>query len=244
MHEDDDHDSVNMVFAASFEKEFQAWRRSWLESLRDDYGGLEHYRAANAGLKPAAPNEDRVVFFGDSITEGWNLEEYFPDKPYINRGICAQTTPQMLLRFRQDAVALGPRTLVIHAGVNDLGGNTGPMRMEDIEANFASMTEIAQANAVRVILSSLLPPAHKNTPVSQYNLFKHPPEKILELNRWLEAYSLSHGCGFLDYFGAMSDGEGFVKRNFSEDGLHPTPAGYTIMAQIAQAAIDRTLASA
>ncbi len=241
MQHEDDHGSDHSDFAASLEQEFQAWRKSWLESLTDDYGALSRYRAANAELQPPAPNESRVVFFGDSITEGCNLAEHFPGKPYINRGISAQTTPQMLLRFRQDVIALRPRAVVIHAGTNDIGGNTGPMLLEDIEANTASMTEIAQANNVRVILCSLLPPPHKNTPQSRYNLFKHPPEKILELNRWLKEYGVSHGCAFLDYFSAMRDGEGFVKPGFSEDGIHPLPAGYRVMTQIAQAGIDQTL---
>ncbi len=237
-----DNDNHRLEFAG-FELEFQAWRKSWLESLIDDYGSLSRYRGANAALAPAAPNEGRVVFFGDSITEGWTLEEHFPRKPHVNRGIGAQTTPQMLLRFRQDAIALKPRAVVIHAGTNDIGGNTGPMPMEDVEANLASMVEIAHANAVRVILSSLLPPPHKMTLLSRYNLFKHPPEKILELNRWLKEYSVSHGCTFLDYFSAMSDGEGFVKPAFSEDGIHPLPAGYEVMAQLAKAGVGKTLAS-
>ena len=243
MQHDDDEGSHQKEFAAGLELEFQAWRKSWLGSLMDDYGDLARYRAANAGLPPPASNESRVVFFGDSITEGWNLKEYFPGKPYVNRGISAQTTPQMLLRFRQDVIALRPRAVVIHAGTNDVGGNTGPMPIEDTEANFASMVEIAQANALRAIVSSLLPPPHKTTPLSRYNLYKHPPEKILELNRWLKAYSASHGCPFLDYFSAMSDGDGFVKPGYSEDGIHPLPAGYDVMAQIAQAGIGQILAS-
>ena len=228
---------------SSLENEFEAWRRSWLESLIDDYGLLSRYRAANGMLKPPAPNEARVVFFGTSITEGWELEKHFPDKPYVNRGISAQTTPQMLLRFRQDVVALRPRAVVIHAGTNDIGGNTGPMLADDIEANLASMVEIAQANTIRVIVSSLLPLPHKDTVVSQYSLFKHPPEKVLELNRWLKEYSVSHGCDFLDYFGAMSDARGFVRRSLSEDGIHPTPAGYLVMAQVARAGLEQALES-
>jgi lysophospholipase L1-like esterase len=242
--QNEDRDGSNRLdFVASLEQEFQAWRKTWLATLIDDYGMLSHYRAANAVLPPLTPNENRVVFFGDSITEGWSLEESFPGKGYINRGISAQTTPQMLLRFRQDVVALRPRAVVIHAGTNDIGGNTGSMLMEDIEANYASMAEIAQANGIRVIVSSLLPPAHKNTPISKFNLLKHPAEKILELNRWLKDYSIAHGCGFLDYYAAMSDSEGFVRPSFSEDGLHPGPAGYSAMAQIAQAGIDRMLES-
>lgn len=242
MHLKDKDCSLGAEFAG-FELDFQAWRKSWLESQIDDYGALLRYRAANTALRPRAPNEARVVFFGDSITEGWNLEEHFPGKPYINRGITAQTTPQMLLRFRQDVIAARPRAVVIHAGTNDIGGNTGPMQLEDVEANLSSMAEIAQANAVRVILSSLLPPPHKETPLSRYNLFKHPSEKILELNRWLKEYSAIHGCTFLDYFSAMIDGEGFVSPGFSEDGLHPLAAGYEVMAQVAQAGIGEAPAS-
>ena len=243
MQHDENDNSGHDLNYSSLEQEFEAWRRSWLESLIDDYGMVSRYRAANASLNPPTPNEDRVVFFGDSITEGWALEEYFPGKPYINRGISAQTTPQMLLRFRQDVIALRPMAVVINAGTNDIGGNTGPMLIEDIKANCASMSEIAQANGVRVILSSLLPPPHNETLSSRYSLFKHPPERTLALNRWLKEYSVSRGCGFLDYFGAMSDGKGFVKRCFSEDGLHPTPAGYLVMARVAQAGIDQALAS-
>jgi lysophospholipase L1-like esterase len=242
MQHDGNDDSSHDLNFSSLEQEFEAWRRSWLESLIDDYGMLSYYRAANACLKPPAPKESRVVFFGDS-TEGWALEEYFPNKPYINRGICAQTTPQMLLRFRQDVIALRPRAVVINAGTNDIGGNTGPMLAEDIKANCASMAEIAQANGIRVILSSLLPSPHNETLSSRYSLFKHPPERTLELNRWLKNYSASQGCDFLDYFIAMSDGEGFVKRCLSEDGLHPTPAGYQVMARVAEAGIDSALAS-
>ncbi|MGO9461757.1 MAG: GDSL-type esterase/lipase family protein [Rhodomicrobium sp.] len=222
-----------------FEEDFQAWRKSWADSLRDDFAGLSRYRDANAALPPPSPDEGRVVFFGDSITEAWRLDEYFPGKPYLNRGICGQTTAQMLIRFRQDAVALRPRAILIHAGTNDIGGNTGPMRLEDIEANLASMTEIAHANGVPIIFSSLLPPPHKATPLSRYNLLKHPPEQIAALNYYLKEYSAARGCEFVDYFAAMRGAGGHVKRDLSEDGLHPTPAGYRIMAPLAQAAIGR-----
>ncbi len=228
---------------AGLEAEFHAWRKSWLEASVDDYGNLAYHRDANAALKRAAPGEKRVVFFGDSITEGWNLAEFFPGKPHINRGISAQTTPQMLLRFRQDVVALTPWAVIIHAGTNDIGGNTGPMPVEDIEANLASMAEIAGSNSVRVIFASLLPAPHKQTLSSRYSLFKHPPAKILELNRWLKDYSLSQAFGFLDYFCAMSDGDGFIRPDYSEDGLHPSRAGYLVMAKVAKAGIDEALQS-
>src|SRR5437868_3574527 len=124
----------------------EEYRQSKAAALRDDFGELARYRAANASLRPPAPDEKRVVFFGDSITDMWNLAEYFPGKSYINRGISGQTTPQMLLRFRQDVINLGPKVVVILAGTNDIAGNTGPMSLEDIEANYASMEELAKAN--------------------------------------------------------------------------------------------------
>ena len=233
------HNEDDAAYFESLDSEFQAWRRTWLTTLIDDYGDLARFRAANAQLKPPAPGEHRVVFFGDSITEGWALEQHFPGKPYINRGIGAQTTPQMLLRFRQDAIALKPATVIILAGTNDLGGNTGPMPMEDTMSNIASMAEIARANSVRAILSSLLPPAHSDSLLSRFNLLKHPPAEIHELNRWLKEYGVSHSHGFLDYFNALSDEEGFLKPIFSEDGLHPSAAGYKVMTQVAQAGIDQ-----
>ena len=229
---------------SSFESDFQAWRRSRMQLLQDDFAELSRYREANARLAPAAQNEERVVFFGDSITEAWNLAAYFPGKPYINRGIGGQTTAQMLLRFRQDAVALRPDAAVILAGINDIGGNTWPALPGDIQANFASMAEIAAANGVRLVFSSLLPPPHRCSPLSRYNLLKHPPEKIFALNRWLSRSSAGRGLPFIDYFAAMSDGGGLIRQDFSGDGLHPAPAGYAIMAPLAQAAIERALASA
>src|SRR5207248_11675291 len=131
-------------------RRLEEYRQSKAAALRDDFGELARYRAANTGLKPPAPNEKRVVFFGDSITDMWPLAEYFPGKPYINRGISGQTTPQMLLRYRQDVIALAPKVVVILAGTNDIAGNTGPMSLEDIEANYASMADLAKANSVNV----------------------------------------------------------------------------------------------
>ncbi len=233
--------AVQATDMSGFEQDFQAWRRSRAESLQDDFAELSYYRSANAALKGAAPDEDRAVFFGDSIVEGWKLEEYFPKEPYLNRGICSQTTSQMLLRLRQDVVGLSPRIVLIHAGANDIGGNSGPTPIEDIEANCASMAEIARTNGIRVIFSSLLPPPHPETLLSRYNLLKHPPERILALNSWFRAYSAASGCDFVDYGMAMRSAGGHVRREFSEDGLHPTPAGYSIMAPLAQAAIRRAL---
>jgi lysophospholipase L1-like esterase len=223
------------------EQALQKYRESKAVTLRDDFGELARYRDANAALKPPAPGENRVVFFGDSITDIWHLDEYFPGKPYINRGIGGQTTPQMLIRFRQDVIELHPKVVVILAGTNDIAGNTGPMRPEDIEANYASMAELARANNVRVVFSSVLP-VHNYTPQSQ-NLFAgRPPEKILALNGWLKNYVAAHSdCVYLDYFSAMVDDKGLLRRELADDGLHPNAAGYKIMAPLAEAAIHNAL---
>jgi lysophospholipase L1-like esterase len=222
----------------------QKWRDSKAATLRDDFGELARYRDADAALKPPALGENRVVFFGDSITDLWKIEEYFPGKPYINRGISGQTTPQMLIRFRQDVIHLHPKVVVILAGTNDIAGNTGPVRLEDIEANYASMAELAGANSIRVVFSSVLP-VHNYTPQS-LNLFAgRPPEKILELNRWLKHYVAAHpDCIYLDYFSAVVDDKGLLKRELAEDGLHPNAAGYKIMAPLAESAIAQALAAA
>ena len=185
---------------------------------------------------------DRIVFFGDSITECWNLEEHFPGKPFINRGIGGQTTPQMLIRFRPDVIALEPRLAVILAGTNDLGGNTGAMRFDDIAANLASMADIARANGIPAAFSSLLPPAHEETPLARFNLLKHPLDEVLALNAWLAGYCAAHGLEFIDYYSAMSGPDGLVRPELSEDGLHPMALGYQVMVPLAEAAIGRALA--
>jgi len=224
------------------QESLQKWRESKWVILRDDFGELGRYREANAALKPPTPGENRVIFFGDSITDLWKLDEYFRDKPYINRGIGGQTTPQMLVRFRQDVIDLQPRVVVILAGTNDIAGNTGPMLPEDIEANYASMAELARANRIKVVLSSVLP-VHNYTPQSQDLFAQRSPEKILQLNRWLKDYCASNGMIYLDYFNAVVDEKGLLKRDLAEDGLHPNKAGYAIMAPLAQAAIERALSS-
>jgi len=219
----------------------QKWRDAKAAALRDDFGELARYRDANAALKPPAPSENRVVFFGDSITDIWHLDEYFPGKPYVNRGIGGQTTPQMLIRFRQDVIEIHPKAVVILAGTNDIAGNTGPMRLEDIQANYTSMAELARVNNIRVVFSSVLP-VHNYTPQSQILFAQRSPQKILVLNRWLKDYVAAHSdCFYLDYFGAMVDNKGYMKRDFADDGLHPNAAGYKVMAPLAEAAIQNAL---
>jgi lysophospholipase L1-like esterase len=223
-------------------KSLEAYRLSKAAELRDDFGELARYRDANATLKPPAAGERRVVFFGDSITDIWPIPKYFPGKPYVNRGIGGQTTPQMLIRFRQDVINLQPAAVVILAGTNDIAGNTGPMSLEDIEANYASLAELATAHHIRVIFSSVLP-VHYYT-LDSINLFlQRSPEKIRELNRWLREYCTSNGCVYLDYFSAMVDPTGLLKKELAEDGLHPNAQGYAIMAPLAEAAIQKALST-
>jgi lysophospholipase L1-like esterase len=215
------------------------YRASRIAIYTDDYGQLARYRDTDAMLKPPAPGDNRVVFFGDSITDMWILEESFPGKPYINRGIGGQTTSQMLVRFRQDVINLKPKVVVILAGTNDIAGNTGPISNEYIEANFASLAELAHVHGIRVIFSSILP-VHNYTPESQELFSQRSPERILALNRWLEDYCSSNRLTYLDYFSPMIDDKGLLKRDLAQDGLHPNKAGYSIMAPLAEKAIENT----
>ena len=217
------------------------YRASRIAVFTDDFQ-LARYRDANASLKAPAAGGGRVVFFGDSITDIWKLEDYFPGKPYLNRGIGGQTTPQMLVRFRQDVIDLHPRAVVILAGTNDIAGNTGPMSLQTIEANYASLAELARAHGIRVIFSSVLP-VHNYTPKAQDFYAQRSPEKILELNRWLKDYSAANGHVYLDYFSSMVDEKGLLRRELADDGLHPNPAGYKIMAPLAEGAITKALAT-
>jgi lysophospholipase L1-like esterase len=216
------------------------WRRSRTSLYLNDFGELNRYRRANAQLKPPAPGDKRVVFYGDSITDVWRLETFFPGKPYVNRGISGQTTAQLLVRFRPDVIALAPQAVVILAGTNDIAGNTGPMTLEEIEGNYASMAELARLHGIKMIFASILP-VHNYTPRSDLSFPLRPPEKIAELNRWLRAYCAANGHVYLDYFSGTVDAKGWLKKELAEDGLHPGAAGYALMASLAQAAIDRAL---
>ena len=216
------------------------YRASRIAVFTDDYGQLERYRDANAALKPPATGENRVVFYGDSITDIWKLDESFPGKPYVNRGIGGQTTSQMLVRFRQDVINLQPKAVVILAGTNDIAGNTGKISNEDIAANLASIAELARAHGIKVIFSSILP-VHNYTPESQDFFAQRPMERILALNRWLKDYCGANGLVYLDYFGAMVDDKRLLKRDLAQDGLHPNKAGFAIMAPLAEKAIERAM---
>jgi lysophospholipase L1-like esterase len=217
-----------------------------LEKTLDDWAEVGRYREANAGVRPPAKDEKRVVFLGDSITEGWlnpKFGEFFPGKPYIGRGISGQTTPQMLIRFRPDVIALEPRVVVILAGTNDIAGNTGPITLGEIEGNLASMSELAHAHHINVVLSSVMPVKDLETSESKkIQTVRRPPEKILQLNEWIKKYAAEHGDVYLDYFAAMADEKGFLKSDLTYDGLHPNAAGYDVMAPLAEGAIQQALA--
>lgn len=203
-----------------------------------DWPQLSRYRDANAKVPAPSKDEPRVVFFGDSITDSWRLDEYFAGKPYINRGISGQTTPQMLIRLRPDVIELSPRALVILAGTNDIAGNTGPMTLEMIQQNYSSIAELAKANGIKVIFASILP-VHDYGPrkVSE----RRAPDQILKLNEWLKSYCKANGHLYLDYFSRMVDEKGWLKADLANDGLHPNAEGYRIMAPLAEAAIKQAL---
>jgi lysophospholipase L1-like esterase len=217
------------------------YRASRSAIYTDDFGELKRYRAANAALKPPAPGENRVVFLGDSITDYWKLADYFPGKPYINRGIDGQTTPQMLVRFRQDVIDLHPKVLVVLAGTNDVAGVTGPARNEEIEANYASMAELARLHHIRVVFASLLP-VNNYTEDAKESFALRPRERILALNTWLKDYCAKNGFVYLDYFTAVVDDKGMLRRDLSDEGLHPNASGYKTMAPLAEKAIARAIA--
>src|ERR1017187_5533038 len=217
------------------------YRASRIAIYTDDFGELKRYRDADAALPQPAVGENRVVFVGDSITDYWKLADYFPGKPYINRGIDGESTPQMLVRFRQDVIELPPAVLVVLAGTNDVAGVTGPTRNEDIEANYASMAELARVHHIRLVFASLLP-VNNYTEDAKESFALRPRERILALNTWLKDYCAKNGLIYLDYFSAMVDDKGMLKRDMSDEGLHPNASGYKIMAPLAEKAIARTIA--
>ncbi len=208
------------------------------EWLKLDWPRLKRFRDENAKLGLPAPNENRIVFMGNSITEGWIRQspEFFAGKPYINRGISGQTTPQMLIRFRADVIHLKPKVVVILAGTNDIAGNSGPSTLEMIEDNLASMTELARANGIQVVLSSILPAYDY-----PWKPGIKPYEKILILNKWIKDYAAKNNCFYLDYYSAMADDRPGLKTEYSSDGVHPNKMGYSVMAPLAEKAISEAL---
>lgn len=203
-----------------------------------DWNQLARYHDDNEKLKQQPADPKRVVFLGDSITDTWRLAQFFPDKPYVNRGISGQTTPQMLVRMFPDVIDLKPAAVIILAGTNDIARNTGPETLTMIEENMQAMTELAQAHGIKVILCSV-------TPVSDYGRTKQtpgrPPSDILKINTWMKAYAAKVNAVYADYYSALVDEKGMLKEPISTDGLHPNAMGFQLMVPVADAAIQKAL---
>lgn len=226
-------------------EQLTAYQKSQLIRTFNDWAFLAKYGAADKALPPPAPGEVRVVFMGDSITEGWGMKatatspgraEFFPGKPYINRGISGQTTPQMLIRFRQDVIDLKPKVVVILAGTNDIAENTGKETREEIGDNIASMSDLARANGIRLVLCSVLPATDFH-----WHPGLEPAPKISELNGWIKQYAAKNGLVYVDYYSSLANSDGGLKAEFSPDGVHPNKTAYDVMAPLAEAGIAEAL---
>lgn len=217
------------------------YRASRIAIYTDDFGELSRYREANSALAAPKASENRVIFLGNSITDYWKLADYFPGKPYVNRGIDGQTTSQMLVRFRQDVINLHPKLLVILAGTNDVAGVTGRAPDGDIEANYATMAELARLHNIRIIFASLLAVNNTSSEDAKESFALRPRERLLAINRWMRDYCVTNSLVYLDYYTALVDDKGMLKKELSDDGLHPNAVGYKLMAPLADAAIAKAL---
>ena len=218
----------------------EAWKKAQEEQVHKDWANLGRFRENNKQIGMPATGEKRIVFMGNSITEGWSRldSSFFSGKPYVNRGISGQTTPQMLIRFKPDVVNLKASVVVILAGINDIAGNTGPSTLEMIEDNLSSMVEIAQANGIKVVLSSVLPAYD-----FPWRPGMEPAEKVVNLNIWIKNFAESHKCVYLDYFTPMADMKHALKSEYTQDGVHPNLDGYKIMEPLVEEAIKEALGS-
>ncbi len=214
----------------TLEREVEAARHRLM-----DWAGLTRYGSDDTEIPPPKPDENRVVFLGDDITEKWE-GPFFPGKPYINRGIERQTTPQMLVRFQQDVVALHPKAVVIQGGSNDLAGFTGPATDVTIGENLTSMIQIAKANGIHVVLASVTPVCD----CFNNQTARRPQGKIIGLNGSIKRLAAANGVVYLDYYSALANGRDF-KKELTSDGLHPNEAGYRVMAPLAEDAIGKAL---
>ncbi|CAN5460735.1 SGNH/GDSL hydrolase family protein [soil metagenome] len=215
-----------------------------LQARLNDFANLARYREANSKLAPPAKGEDRVVFMGDSITDFWKLDQYFPGQPYVNRGISGQTTPQMVLRFRADVIDLKPKVVVILAGTNDLSSYPGPNVIENTEKNLTSMVDLAHANGINVVLATVMPVSDYNKNAAGVQTIRtvlRPPAQINELNAWIKKYCAERNLVYLDYFTPMADEKGLLKADIANDGLHPNAKGYELIKPLAEAAIKSAL---
>jgi lysophospholipase L1-like esterase len=203
-----------------------------------DWPNLNRFKEANADVDMKTNPKNRVVFMGNSITEGWlkQKESFFYTKPYINRGISGQTTPQMLIRFNQDVIDLKPAAVVILAGINDIAGNTGPSTIEMIADNIESMAHLANANDIKVVISSVLPADD-----FPWRPGLEPAPKVKALNKLLSSFANENGFAYLNYYDSMSTSEGAMQEHLTNDGVHVTPEGYVLMQSLAEEVIDRVL---
>jgi lysophospholipase L1-like esterase len=233
---------VSMLFfiapAIQAQDQMSDYEKMMYERNKVDWPYLNRYREDNVKLGSPAAGEKRVVFMGNSITEGWKdlSPEFFKGRPYICRGISGQTTPQMLLRFRPDVIALKPRVVVILAGINNIAGNTGPATLEMIEDNIASMSELAKVHGIKVILSSVLPAYD-----FPWNPGVFPAEKIILLNKWIKQYASDNGFIYTDYYTSMVDDRKGLKSDYTSDGVHPNEAGYKVMEGLVEKEITMAL---
>lgn len=219
-------------------EQVEAWKKAEEERMKNDWANLARFKDENMKVGLPAASEKRIVFMGNSITEGWSRldPDFFKGKPYVNRGISGQTTPQMLIRFRPDAINLKPSVIVILAGINDIAGNTGPSTLEMIEDNLASMVDIAKSNGIPVVLSSVLPAFD-----FPWRTGMQPAEKVVALNFWIKNFAEKRGCIYLDYFTTMADKRNGLKEELTYDGVHPNLAGYKVMDPLVEAAIQKAL---
>jgi lysophospholipase L1-like esterase len=204
--------------------------------LLSDWAGLTRYGSEDAEIRPPGPGENRVVFLGDDITEGWREAGFFPAKPYLNRGIAGQTSAQMLVRFRQDVIALMPKVVIIQAGTNDLASLFGPVTQGMMAENFLSMTELAKYNGIRVVLASVIPVSD----IYRNQTSLRPQGKIIGLNGWIKDYAAESRSVYLDYYSGLADGRN-LKKELTADGFLPNEAGYRVMALLAEQAIAKAL---
>lgn len=218
--------------AAALEQECDAYRRILL-----DWGGLTYYGSEDAELR-MRPDPNRVVFIGDEITEDWGKSGagFFPGKPYVNRGITRQTTAQMLVRFRQDVIDLSPKVVVIEGGTNDLASVMGPSTEGTMSEHFMSMTELAKAHGIRVVLASVTPVCDCTQPTTK----RRSPFRIMSLNKWLKDYAERNGLVYLDYYSVLAQGR-LMNKDLTTNGLLPNAAGYRLMAPLAERAIAQAL---
>ena len=201
-----------------------------------DWADLNKYQKENATLQPLEAGQKRIVFMGDSITEFWPFLEFFAGKPYVNRGISGQTTPQMLIRFGPDVIGLKPAVVVLLAGINDIAENTGPSTLEMIAGNIFSMAELAITNNIEVMLCSVLPAYDFS-----WRTGLAPAEKVVTLNKMIKKYADANGIMYLNYYSAMVNDQKGLKAEYSGDGVHPNKMGYEVMTPLVEKAILRVL---